>query len=61
VATAILDSAAVTLQLKTTRGEKYKLNMMLGSGIFGKLGGGESQREGIDALGGWFERFASQP
>jgi hypothetical protein len=55
VATAILDSAAVTLQLKTTRGEKYKLNMMLGSGIFGKLGGGEPQREGIDALGGWFE------
>jgi len=55
VVTAILDSAAVTLQLKTTGGEKYKLNMMLGSGIFGKFGGGESQSEGIEALSAWFE------
>jgi hypothetical protein len=55
VAPAILDSAAVTLQLKTTDGEKYKLNMMRGTGLFGKLGGGESQREGMDALGQWFE------
>jgi hypothetical protein len=58
VAPAVMESAAVTLQLKTTVGEKYKLNMMRGTGVFGKLGGGESQREGIEALGHWFERFA---
>jgi len=55
---AIMDSGAVTLQLRTTDGEKYKLNMMRGTGIFGKLGGGEGQRQGIEALGRWFERFA---
>jgi hypothetical protein len=59
VAPAILDSAAVTLQLKTTGGEKYKLSMMRGTGVFGKLGGGESQREGLEALAGWFARFAA--
>jgi hypothetical protein len=58
VAPAIMDSAAVTLQLKTTTGDKYKLNLMRGTGIFGKLGGGEGQREGIQALGLWFQRFA---
>jgi hypothetical protein len=55
VAPAIMDSAAETLQLKTAGGDKYKLNMMRGAGVFGKLGGGEPQREGIEALGTWFE------
>ena len=55
VAPMIMDSAAVTLQLKTTGGEKYKLNLMRGTGVFGKLGGGESQREGLEALSRWFE------
>jgi hypothetical protein len=59
VAPAILDSAAVTLQLKTTGGEKYKLSMMRGTGLFGKLGGGEAQREGLEALARWFARFAA--
>jgi hypothetical protein len=58
VAPAILDSAAVTLQLKTTGGEKQKLSMMRGAGVFGKLGGGEAQREGLEALARWFARFA---
>jgi len=58
VAPAIMDSAAVTLQLKTTAGEKYKLNIMRGTGVFGKLGGGESQRAGLEALSRWFSRFA---
>jgi hypothetical protein len=58
VGPAILDSAALTLQLRTTGGDKYKLNLMRGTGILGKLGGGEGQREGMDALAGWFERFA---
>lgn len=58
VAPAILDSAAVMLELKTTGGEKYKLNMMKGTGMFGKLGGGEAQRDGLEALANWFSRFA---
>jgi hypothetical protein len=58
VVPAVMDSAAVTLQLETTGGERYKLNLMRGTGIFGKLGGGEAQREGMEALGRWLERFA---
>ena len=54
---AILDSAAVTLELRTDR-EKYKLNLMKGTGMFGKLGGGDAQREGVEALAAWFQRFA---
>jgi hypothetical protein len=58
VGPAIMDSAAITLRLRTAGGDKYKLNLMRGTGILGKLGGGEGQREGIEALGRWFERFA---
>lgn len=58
VTAAVMDGAAVTLRLKTTDGEKLKLMMMRGEGLFGKLGGGESQREGIEALAGWFEANA---
>jgi hypothetical protein len=58
VGPAILDSAAVTLQLRTTGGDKYKLSLMRGTGILGKPGGGEGQREGLEALGRWLERFA---
>jgi hypothetical protein len=59
VGPAILDSAAITLKLRTTDGQTYRLSMMRGTGLFGRLGGGESQREGIEALGRGFERFAS--
>lgn len=54
VAPAVLDAAAVTLDLKTTTGDRYKLNMMRGTGLLGKAGGGEGQREGMEALGRWF-------
>ncbi len=57
---AIMDSAAITLELRTAGSEKYKLNLMRGTGAFGKLGGGDAQREGIEALAGWFQRFARQ-
>lgn len=50
VSAAIMDGAAVTLKLKTTDGEKLKLMLMHGSGPLGGLGGGESQREGVEAL-----------
>jgi hypothetical protein len=55
VDTAILDHAAVRLQIETTDGEKLKLMLMRGEGtVFGGLGGGETQRLGLDALAGWF-------
>jgi hypothetical protein len=57
---AVLDSAAVTIQLKTASGDKHKLTLMRGTGVFGKLGGGEAQQEGIEALAGWFQRCARQ-
>jgi hypothetical protein len=52
----VLDHAAVRLEIKTTDGEKLKLMLMRGEGkLLGKLGGGETQREGVEALGRWFE------
>lgn len=56
VGAAIMDKAAVTLKLRTTDGEKLKLMMMRGTGPLGGLGGGEDQRQGVEALGAWFER-----
>src|SRR5215208_3036614 len=50
---AVMDNVAVTLKLKTADGEKLKLTMMRGTGPLGGLGGGEVQREGIEALGAW--------
>jgi hypothetical protein len=54
IGAAIMDGAAVTLKLKTTDGEKLKLTMMRGTGPLGGLGGGEDQRQGIEALSAWF-------
>jgi hypothetical protein len=54
VTAAVMDGSAVTLRLKTTDGEKLKLMMMRGEGVLGRLGGGETQRQGIEALAGWF-------
>jgi len=50
---AIMDNAAVTLKLRTSDGEKLKLTMMRGTGPLGGLGGGEEQRQGVEALGAW--------
>jgi hypothetical protein len=51
---AVMDGAAVTLKLKTVDREKLKLMLMRGSGMLGGLGGGETQRQGVEALGAWF-------
>jgi hypothetical protein len=51
---AIMDGAAVTLKLRTTDGEKLKLMLMRGTGPLAGLGGGETQRQGVEALGTWF-------
>jgi hypothetical protein len=53
-----MDEAAVTLRLRTTDGERLKLTMMGGTGPLGRLGGGEDQRSGIEALGAWFGEHA---
>ncbi len=50
---AIMDSAAVTLKVRTTDGEKLKLTLMRGTGVFGKLGGGDTQRNGVEAVAAW--------
>jgi hypothetical protein len=52
----VLDHAAVRLEIKTTDGEKLKLMLMRGEGkLLGGLGGGETQRQGVQALGDWFQ------
>jgi hypothetical protein len=47
---AIMDGAAVTLKLRTGDGEKLKLMLMKASGPFEALSGGETQRQGVEAL-----------
>jgi hypothetical protein len=57
---AILDHAAVRLEIRTRGGEKLKLMLMRGEGkVLGGLGGGESQRQGLEALAGWFRAIDS--
>ncbi|MGX9791830.1 hypothetical protein [Mycobacterium sp. MMS18-G62] len=58
VGMAIMGGAAVTLKVRTTDGEKLKLTMMRGAGLFGKLGGGDTQRQGIEAVAAWFSERA---
>ena len=54
VEASIMDGAAVTLKLKTVDGEKLKINMMRGTGPLGGLGGGETQKQGLEAMAAWF-------
>jgi hypothetical protein len=59
VSAAILDSVSTELKLKTNDGQKLKLLMMNADGpLFGKLGGGAVQQQGVRALGEWFARHA---
>lgn len=53
---AIMDRSAVKVKLRTRDGRKHRFMFMRGTGPLGNLGGGESQRTGVDALGGFFER-----
>jgi hypothetical protein len=51
---SILDSAALTLRLETTSGERRQLTMMRGGGgPVGRLGGGKARQRGIEALAAW--------
>ena len=55
VTTGILDHAAVRLEINKTDGEKLKVMLMRGEGkLLGRLGGGEAQRRGLEALADWF-------
>lgn len=58
VGAAIMDRVSVTLKLQTADGEKLKLMMMRGDGPLGGLGGGETQQQGVRALGEWFGHHA---
>ena len=49
-----MDKVAVQLDLRTTSGQKLKLMLMSGTGPLGGLGGGETQRQGVEALSAFF-------
>ena len=51
----IMDSASIEVKLKTTGGEKYKLMLMTGEGVFGGMAGGPAQRNGAEALVNFLE------
>lgn len=53
---AIMDRSAVKLRLRTRDGAKRQFMFMRGTGPLGNLGGGESQRRGVEALASFFER-----
>jgi hypothetical protein len=56
----VLDETADRIEIRTTDGEKVKLMLMRGEGkLLGKLGGGESQRQGLEALAEWFRDLGS--
>jgi hypothetical protein len=48
----------VALKIRTSDGEKLKLLLMRAEGPLGKLSGGDSQRQGLEALGAWFAERA---
>ncbi|HMU26348.1 MAG: hypothetical protein K1X27_05105 [Solirubrobacterales bacterium] len=51
----IMDSASIEVKLKTSGGEKYKLLLMTGEGMFGSMAGGPAQRNGAEALVSFLE------
>lgn len=56
IGAAIMDKTSVALKIRTSDGEKLKLMMMRGEGALGGLSGGETQRQGVQAIGEWFSR-----
>jgi hypothetical protein len=47
---AIMDSSTIDLKVWTEGGEKLKFQLMHGEGMFGFLGGGASQQNGVQTL-----------
>jgi hypothetical protein len=58
VGSLILDAVGARVKLRTTDGAKLTLMMMTGEGLLGTMGGGDTQREGVQALGRWFAERA---
>ncbi len=56
---AVMDKAAVTLKLRTTDGQRLKLMLMRGTGPLGGLGGGDVQRQGVEAVARFFAEAES--
>lgn len=53
-AISLLNDQGVTIRLRTSGGEKIRLNAMAASGkLLGPLSGGDYQREGVEALLVW--------
>ena len=58
IASEIMDREAAKLTLKLRDGDTVKLMMMRGSDSgFGRLGGGEVQRRGVESLADWLRRL----
>jgi hypothetical protein len=54
---AVVDALAIDLRLRTTDGQKLKLMIMRGGeGAIARMGGGQTQSDGVAALGEWFRR-----
>ena len=47
---AVMNKSAVKLQIKTVDGQKLKFMLMRGTGPLGGFGGGETQRQGVEAV-----------
>jgi len=53
---AVMDGSAVKLKLKLRDGGKHRFMLMSGTGPLGGLGGGETQRQGLEALAAFLGR-----
>ncbi len=56
VTDSIMNATSIKITVKTASGEKLKLMMAKGGGPLGKLMGGQTQQEGVQALQAWLER-----
>jgi hypothetical protein len=55
-APAALGASSVVVTFHTTDGQTLRLLVMNGgAGLLGKIGGGEAQREGVQALSAWLQ------
>ncbi len=52
----IVGQVSIQVKLKTKSGDKFRFMLMDGSGLFGAMGGGESQAAGADALRVFLDR-----
>ena len=56
---ALMDGSAIKLKIRLRSGAKHQFMLMRGTGPLGGLGGGETQRQGVEALASFFERAAA--